>query len=159
MLFDHTPGRAMLLLFCLWSAYEDARNKSLPLCGLVFFFVLFLTANGLLALGGILFYKKVLLGPLPGLLLLALAKISPESVGEGDGYFFILMGLILGWQNNLWLVFYTFLLAALFSLVLMVCRPLRSGKGGRSGRKKKEMIPLLPFTLPVLCILMTAPMP
>ena len=59
-------------------------------------------------------------GLLPGLALLGLGKVSSGSIGAGDGCYFLISGLLLGFWRNLAVLFYGTLCCGLFCLVYFV---------------------------------------
>ena len=88
-----------------------------------------------------------LFGILPGLLFLAMAVLTKEKVGYGDGLVLIVTGVLLGLRVNLMMVFMGLFLAALSSIWLLIRK--------KAGRNTK--IAFVPFLLPslVLSLLMS----
>ena len=88
-----------------------------------------------------------LFGILPGLLFLAMAVLTKEKVGYGDGLVLIVTGVLLGLRGNLMMVFMGLFLAALSSIWLLIRK--------KAGRNTK--IAFVPFLLPslVLSLLMS----
>lgn len=85
---------------------------------------------------------ELALGPLVGLGLLALCRLTGGAVGAGDGWFFAVSGLYLGLWDNLLL-----LLSGLWLCFLFAGGMLLWGKcTGRDLRKRT--IPFLPFLVP-----------
>ena len=124
----------LLLLLLGTAAYTDWKTKTLKLWMLAFGSV----AGSLLQL---LSGRKALYdlasGALIGLLLLLAAYASRESIGYGDGFLFIATGSFLGWKENLALLFYSLLSAALCSMILLALKR----------KKRKDPIPFVPFVL------------
>lgn len=77
---------------------------------------------------------------LPGALLLGARAVTRGAVGGGDGCFFLVSGLLLGFWENVMLLCYGILFCGIFSLVYVVWGKLR----GR-GNVGKETVPFLPF--------------
>ena len=127
-----------VFVFLLLCALHDGRKKTIPV------WLLFL---GLF--GGVLYRllvylalgqwnaADVLSGASLGLLLIGLGKLVPGSVGEGDGWLFFDTGIWLGLEENLSLLWLSFLGAMAAAGVLWLCK-----KAGR-----KTCLPLAPFVL------------
>ena len=75
--------------------------------------------------------------------LIAAAVIWREAVGLGDGCFFLVSGLLLGFWENLALLFYGLFLCGSYCLLKLVLNQLR----GR-GNVNKQTVPFLPFLVP-----------
>lgn len=124
----------MVLLYIFFNAWIDFRNKKISFISSLFFFVL----GGLIVL--ICQEKSVtssLLGMVCGLVLLAVSFLTRNAIGKGDGIIFIVTGIFLGWNNNIILLFYSFLFCGIFSLfILVLCK-----------RKGKDRIVFVPFVL------------
>ena len=129
-------------MFLMAAAWEDGRKKSI--------------SSWLLLSGGAAGLVLSLLqredyfkfsGCLVGLALLAVSKLSRESVGIGDGCFFIISGLFLPALSNLILFFYGLSLSGIFCGLFFL---LNRVKGINVG---KERIPFIPFLVPVWLIM------
>lgn len=81
-----------------------------------------------------------LFGFLPGLVLLGLGKVSRGSIGAGDGCYFLISGLLLGFWRNLAVLFYGTLCCGLFCLVYFVW-----GNFKKKDNLRKQTVPFLPF--------------
>ena len=95
--------RIILLLGLFGIAWMDYKTKLIDvrwlwLVGFVGVILLFVQ-NGIGAIG------RVALGIVPGMLLLAFAWASNESIGFGDGWLFVVTGIFLGVQKNLLLLY------------------------------------------------------
>ncbi|HIT64322.1 MAG TPA: hypothetical protein IAC37_07770 [Candidatus Ventrimonas merdavium] len=86
------------------------------------------------------YLTDALTGGTLGLGLLGIGMVSGGSVGSGDGLFFFISGLLLGFWENLLLLCYGSLCCAVFCLGYLVWKKLR--KGQWAGR---ETVPFLPF--------------
>jgi len=125
------------LLVLIWAAWQDWKRRSISL-------------NGLLTAGSIGFIFTVLLERSCtqivmscgiGILLLILGKCTDGGIGDGDGWFFLVSGLYMDWQENLRLFLSGLFLCFGVSLILIV--------KGRLGRGRRGMkLPFLPFLLP-----------
>ncbi len=104
-----------------------------------------LTAAGITGACGLLcrvallsdFSADAVLGLMPGLICLLLAKITRESIGYGDGWVLLGTGIGMGGQYMLSMCMLALFAAGLFALVLIVC----FHKG------RKYQLPLVPFLL------------
>lgn len=122
----------ILLGFLFIAAWMDCKKKELP--------VLFLLTG--IAVGIIfqlilweLSFGNILLGALIGVLFLGVGKITNQGVGYGDGWMLVATGTFLGFQKNVLLVLFSFILAAFFSIGIIIFRK----------KKKKDEIPFMPF--------------
>lgn len=82
-------------------------------------------------------WTAMILGMIPGLVLLVLAFCTRESIGYGDGVVLCALGLFCGVKKAIAVLGMAFLLAAILAMVLLVLK--------KAGRKTE-----LPF-LPCLC--------
>lgn len=78
-----------------------------------------------------------------GLFLLLLGRVGQGAIGAGDGWFFLVTGLYLPWQEVLCLLCYGLLFCGLFSMSLVLWGVVK----GISVRNRK--LPFLPFLVPV----------
>lgn len=83
------------------------------------------------------------MGSLLGGILLLIGRLSRGALGEGDGIFFIIAGIYLGFWKNLALLVSALILCSFSGLVLFLWGQMQ----GRDYRKKT--LPLLVFTLPM----------
>lgn len=72
---------------------------------------------------------------IPGTVLLALAYCTKESIGFGDGFIVLILGLFIGYRKCLSAVIVGFLLTSVFSAILLI--------GKKASRKSR--IPYIPF--------------
>ena len=137
------------VMFCGFlaaAAAWDLRKKRIPekillaggLCGIPWAVLLY-EEYGAIALAA---------GFLPGLLLLAVSRISREAVGRGDGLFFLVAALYLPPAGTVSLLLGGILCCGLFCALFLLCRFLRN----RSCRGCS--VPFLPFLIPVWGILL-----
>lgn len=82
-------------------------------------------------------------GILPGIGLLVCSKLFHAAIGEGDGYLFMLLGLLLGVRNTLLLLMGSLLLSAGYALFLLLFRK----------KEKTETFPFVPFLFAAYFIL------
>lgn len=82
-----------------------------------------------------LLWQEVLLGLLPGAVILVCARISGEAIGQGDGVTLLGLGIFGGFWTAVQLFFLGLLFSALYAAVLLVRK--------KAGRKTR--IAFLPF--------------
>lgn len=120
-----------LLGLCTW---EDLKRKELTLIYILLF--------GICGVCLHLFYPEcsiysMLWGMLPGAAMMIVSCMTHGKAGMGDGILLVVTGVYLGGMGNLKLLFTGLVLAALWSLWLLV-----SGK-----KKRKDRIAFVPFLL------------
>ncbi len=76
--------------------------------------------------------------------LLGAAYFWKGAIGAGDGCFFLVSGLLLGFWENLALLFYGMMLCGSYCLIKMVFQQITDGKIAKS-----QTVPFLPFLVPV----------
>ncbi len=76
-------------------------------------------------------------GMLIGILFIVVAKLSAGAIGAGDGMVMAVVGLYVGFERNLEILFIAFLASALVGIILWITRK----------KKRKETMPFLPFVL------------
>ena len=129
-------------MFLLAAAWEDGRKKSIS--------IWLLLSGGAAGIVLCLLQREdsfKYTGCLVGLALLAVSKLSKESVGTGDGCFFIISGLFLPALSNLILFFYGLSLSGIFCGLFFLLNRLKGNDVG------KERIPFIPFLVPVWLIM------
>nr|WP_314463994.1 prepilin peptidase [uncultured Clostridium sp.] len=130
-------------MFLLAAAWEDGRRKSIRI-------QLFISAG---AAGIVLCFLQRedltsrLTGCLVGLALLAVSRLTKESVGTGDGCFFIISGLFFPALFNLKLLVYGLSLCGIFCGLFFLINRVNGVDVG------KEKIPFIPFLVPVWLIM------
>lgn len=126
--------KIMLLGLLGWCSLEDVKQKKLTVLYILMFGV-----------GGVFLHLvapvcsiySMLWGMLLGLALILVSMVTRGSVGLGDGILLVVTGVYLGGSRNLELFMIGLLLAALWSLGLMVVKK----------KKGKEEIAFVPFLL------------
>ena len=86
---------------------------------------------------GSLLSWNVLLGLLPGVLWLLLAKATKESVGYGDAWVLLAAGIVLGGEDMFFMCTAAIFLAGVIALILLVF----------FHKSKKYQMPFLPFLM------------
>jgi Type II secretory pathway, prepilin signal peptidase PulO and related peptidases len=126
--------KIILLALLGWCSLEDVKQKKLTVMYILMFGV-----------GGIFLHLmapvcsiySILWGMLLGLALILVSLVTRGSVGVGDGILLAVTGVYLGGSKNLELFMMGLLLAALWSLGLVVVKK----------KKGKEEIAFVPFLL------------
>ena len=134
-------------VFLLTAAVQDWIRKSVDIrIYLLFGGAALLTMLRKVLMGGIFFGSgwENRLGSISiGLGLLALGVLSRGRIGTGDGCFFIVSGLLLGFWENFLLLSYGTLLCGLYSLFCIV-----RSRFYIEETLTKRIIPFLPFLIP-----------
>ncbi len=159
-LYIEAGSRVGFLLFLISAALQDLKKKSIRASTFYIWGIAGLMVRGIQILcslqqmiceetersGKEIFWfiavlvLELVLNLLPGLLLLGLSAVTEEAVGTGDGWFFLVSGLFLGFWKNMFL-----LMGGLF-----LCFPVAVCLLMRRGRKTVlTRLPLLPFIFPV----------
>ena len=147
------------LLYVLTAAWQDGKRQVISGWLLLFFFVHFFVSQVCwkvlgeekgdypqslwfrgMAVNVSLWY--LLAGCMIGILLLLISKASCGALGSGDGLFFFVTGIYLGFWKNLFLFCSTLFLCSIFGLIYVVSGSLQ----GKDYRKKS--LPFLIITLP-----------
>lgn len=120
-----------LLVYCtVW----DLRKKEIPLYPVLVVGVFLL---GIKAIEGEFAVVTTALGALLGIGLLGISKITKGGMGIGDAILFVVIGISVGFFPAINILFYSLLLAAVVSIILLVCRKVT----------RKQTIPFIPFIL------------
>ena len=80
---------------------------------------------------------NIVLGLVPGFLLMAVSRITREAIGMGDVYVTLVLGLMLGLENICFVLFIATAFTGISGLFLM----------GIRGKDKKDTLPFMPFML------------
>lgn len=103
--------RILLLLWLAFLSREDMYHRTLPVVGLWVGGGASLVYLAITTLSGSRSFGQSVLSLLPGLFVLLLAKITDGKVGVGDGWLVLELGLLLGMENELHMLFAAGLLA------------------------------------------------
>lgn len=87
---------------------------------------------------------EIVLAMIPGIMLLLLGMLTRGLLGEGDGWFFIVSGFFLGWQECVMLLISGQIFCGIFGLAIMVGAQIGTGRENI----RKLRLPFLPFLLP-----------
>lgn len=120
------------IIFMLILTVMDIRKKEISVLLLLIFGA---TVVFYVAVKGEREALSVIYSLIPGAFLLALSLCTRESIGYGDGWTMLVLGLLLGLWECLAVVFVGLVFSAIFSLVLLVLRRVNG----------KTRLPFLPF--------------
>lgn len=135
----------LFVCFLLTAAGQDLKRKSVELW-------IYLVFGGLalayLIYGSAVCGKQIEWGSLAsgvcvGLGLLGCGMVCQGAIGMGDGCFFLVSGLMLGFWNNLALLLYGLLCCSVYCLGFLTWNRIRYQRNVR-----KETVPFLPFLVP-----------
>lgn len=123
----------LILSFLSINSWTDIRKRQISLVSVGIFTLLGLAYQG--------FYKKdlppALLGLLPGILLLAVSRITREALGIGDALLMLVLGIYLGLQSSIEVLLLALFLAAFWAgFLMLICH-----------RKRDYEFPFVPFLL------------
>lgn len=80
---------------------------------------------------------EIIAGAVVGVLFILLSKLTKESFGYGDSILIVIMGVFLGFWNLIAVLFISFFLAALFSIIMLL----------KTKFNKKSKFPFIPFLM------------
>lgn len=146
-------------LYIVAAAWQDGRRKAVSGWFLLFFFVHFIVSQvchrifredmdmqqaslwfrGMAADSSVSYLWA---GCLIGAALFLISRITDGALGQGDGLFFLIAGIYLGFWKNLFLLVSALFFCSITGLVYMILGRLK-GKDYR-----KRTLPLLVFTVP-----------
>lgn len=110
------------------SSFMDMKYRKISTRLLIVFGILaILIWVGKIYMNGIVEISKILLDILPGLILLLLGKATRESIGYGDGYLFIIIGLYIGFIRTVGILITALFLIAIISIFLLIIRKINRG--------------------------------
>ena len=159
-LYIRAGFRIGFLLFLLSAAWQDLRKKSIRASTFYIWGMMGLMFRGIQILyrlqqmvceetgksGEEIFWSmavlvlELFLDLFPGLLLLGISVVTEEAMGKGDGWFFLVSGLFLGFWKNVFLLTGGLFLCFPVAVWMMI---------GRWGKNTGIKLPLLPFMFPV----------
>lgn len=120
------------IFFLVILSVYDIRNKEVPMLWLLLFGCV---ATVYVVLDGKREGIMMIYSLIPGAFLLAISLCTRESIGYGDGWTVLALGILLGLWKCFVVVFAGFLFSAIFSLILLVLRRVNG----------KSRLPFLPF--------------
>ena len=123
----------MIIAGLVWNSILDLREKRVSLLVTVLY--------GLLGIGYQILQKEIgfwmIASFLPGLSALALAKLTREKIGYGDGFMLLALGCYIRLEEMAWVCMIAVCLAGLFALILLAF----------FHKKRDYAIPFVPFLL------------
>lgn len=134
----------LFLCFLLAAAWQDLRRRQVDIC----LYLIFGISAGMLGLGRWLALGETydilghMAGSALGAALLGAGLASRGGIGMGDGCFFLVSGLMLGFWENLALLCYSTLCCGVFCLGYLVWCRVRAGE-----HVGKRTVPFLPFAV------------
>lgn len=139
-------NRWIFLLFLLIAAGQDMKRKSVEIRVYIVFWVWAWIALGYrqIAVGEHVDWGMMLSGMCPGLGLIGCGLLWRNAIGIGDGCFFLVSGLLLGFWENLELLCYGLLLCGVYCLGYLAWNQIRHHRNVRN-----YTVPFLPFLVPV----------
>ena len=127
----------MFFVILVWASYQDWRQRSISQKSLWISGVLGMGVSAALQRP----FMEMILSSGLGLLLLILSKCTNGGIGEGDGWFFVVSGLYIDWQDNVQLFLSGLFLCFGVSLIFVA-------QESFVRQKKKHSLPFLTFLLP-----------
>lgn len=132
--------------FLVLAAVQDFRRKSIDLRLLGFFAILAAGGKGYVYMAtresGLL--SDAAAGAGLGILLLGITAVSRGGIGIGDGVFFCVSGLMLGFWRNMMLFCISTMLCGIWGLWLVVRNQFSRQK---QENLRKKSVPFIPFVL------------
>ncbi|MCI8659751.1 MAG: pilus assembly protein CpaA [Lachnospiraceae bacterium] len=134
--------KGLFLAFLLVSAMQDLHCKKVKVWVFALFGILALGINGYLwiVLGSDFMWKSHVQSVCLGVALLLFGRICEGSIGMGDGYFFVVSGLMMSFWENFFMLCMGIILCGIYGLALFTWNWIH--KGTNIG---KITVPFLPF--------------
>lgn len=125
--------KIIILIILIYSAYTDIRTRKIMMmpiyaCMLVSLINMITDCSG---------WETIAYGALPGVVILLVSFLTRGSVGDGDAYLFIVLGMLMGIRTVLSVMTISMLAAAVFAIVNLL-----KGK-----LNKKDSFAFAPFIL------------
>lgn len=130
--------QCIIIIFLFYGAYCDIRDRCISKMYLVLFGMtsLVFILNELKEKGiAIETFSKLLYAILPGIIMLAISKITQEQIGYGDGLLMMILGLYLGWKDLIVVFSISLIIIMAASVMIYIFRSKLKYKG----------IPFIPF--------------
>ncbi|MBQ9766314.1 MAG: prepilin peptidase [Lachnospiraceae bacterium] len=125
---------AIMITFLGMLSFYDFRERRLPICVVVGFFV----CGGVTALLGTkLLYVDMLVGLAIGLLIILISCFTRGQIGMGDGLMFMAIGVSVGGKVGMTILMLSLLLVCVVAIALLVTRQIKKG----------DRLPFAPFVL------------
>ena len=120
------------IIFILISTIFDIKRKEIPIILLVIFGIASIVLAAKVENQN---WQLVIYSLIPGAAMLALSLCTSESIGYGDGFVVLVLGVLLGISKCLSCVFLGFFLSSVYSLFLLVLKKVNG----------KSRFPYMPF--------------
>lgn len=139
-------GRWIFLLFLFVAAVRDLKKKRVEVWVYVVFggWALFALGYQRILTGQEVDYGSLISSLCLGLGLLGCSMLWRDAIGLGDGCFFLVSSLMLGFWENLALLCYGMLLCSLYCLGVLIWNQVYCHRNARN-----DTVPFLPFLVPV----------
>ncbi|MCR5772035.1 MAG: prepilin peptidase [Butyrivibrio sp.] len=124
----------LIMLILLIASIYDIKNKAITVPMLVIGAVTAVICGIFQLYFGTTLYSEIV-SLFPGALVLAIAYLTREQIGFGDGFMILFLGPVFGLVNVIIGISAAFILSALFSAALLIFK--------KAGKKSK--LPFLPF--------------
>ena len=132
----------IFLVFYIIFLYNDIKKKYISRNLLLLYFVIGIVVN-------IINYKTIILDSVIdfgysvifGIMILVISIISGESIGKGDGIYFIINSLYISFKYNLMLFIVGIITAFIISIILVVIN---------NRNIYKKSLPFFPFLMPAI---------
>ena len=120
MSIDFLAGKIIFIIFIAICAFEDYKTKSIDL---KIFIVMFASQTIWYIYAYIKNYSvnilSILIGMAIGIVIMLISKLLNGNIGIGDGYFFLATGMSIGGALNIYFLFLSLLLSAIYSLAIL----------------------------------------
>lgn len=120
------------IIFILIGTIFDIKKKEIPILLIVIFGIVSIALAVRVENQN---WQMVLFSLIPGATMLALSLCTRESIGYGDGFVVLVLGVLLGISKCLSCVFLGFFLSSVYSLLLLVFKKVNG----------KSRFPYMPF--------------
>lgn len=126
--------KLIMMGYLAFQAYRDAKTKNISVISTIIFGVIEII---ILCVSGNASRIDIICGMFVGVVVIAFSIVTHQMIGSGDGAVMINVGIMTGWMQCLIIFMNAVFLAAILSLVLIVCKRVH----------RKDKIPLIPFIL------------
>lgn len=129
------------LSFMLTAVWQDLNRRSIALWVYIVYGVIAFLFKILLVWGDFTLWMEMGKSMAVGIIICMISRLTKGAVGEGDGWFFVVMGIYLGLWDNITLLLYGLLFCSLFSLGIIMWGIIMNVD------VSKKRLPFLPFLL------------
>lgn len=121
----------ILFIYLIISSIRDFKSHTISLKYSIITLIFFLFLNLISKKFNVL---ALLINLSPAIFLIMLSYFSKQAIGYGDGFVTAILGIELGFNITICIVFFSFILTSIFSLFLLVRR-----------KSMKTTLPFIPF--------------